>query len=149
MKANLKVIAFVLTIYCGLTANYFALANSADRNPTPITRTSKINTTGDEIITTMVLLDKTTSREDLIHTCRFLADEDVLLTFDSLNIRKAFLGIFGKKRIVQATGKIELPNGISEAFQAGGTISFHSIKITYSQNTKNNSFAINMVEIID
>jgi len=149
MTLRFKVIALVLTVCSGLTGSYFASANSSNKNLAPINRTVKISKNGNDIIITEVLLDKTTSREDLIHACKFLADEGVQLTFESLNIRKAFLGILGKPRIAQARGKIELPDGSSEAFAAGGAFSFHSIKITYSQNTSNNTFTINMIEIID
>ncbi|WKN42167.1 hypothetical protein [Tunicatimonas pelagia] len=149
MIFNFNVIILTLTVLIELTGSCTILANDLSENPVPISRTAKINASGDQIITTEILLDENTSREDLIHTCRFLAKEEVELTFESLNIRRSFLGIFGKKRIAQATGKIELPNGISEAFQVGGAISFQSIQITYSQDLATNTFAINTIEIID
>ncbi|MGD1893639.1 MAG: hypothetical protein ACFB15_23980 [Cyclobacteriaceae bacterium] len=142
-------ILLTLVVLIGLTTSQFVSANDISKSPTPITRTSEVNTVSEEIITTEILLNENTSREDLIHTCRFLAEEEVELTFESLKIRRSFLGILGKKRIAQATGKIALPNGTSEEFKAGGTLSFHSIKIAYSQNTADNNFIINMIEIID
>ncbi|MGB3588321.1 MAG: hypothetical protein WBA23_17355 [Tunicatimonas sp.] len=143
MILSFDVITLVLTLFSGFTGTYAALIGNSDKGPAPITRTVKANS----IITTEILRDKTTSREDLIHACKFLADEGVQLTFESLNIRRSFLGVLGKKRISQAKGKVELPNSSNEAFEAGDAISFHSIKITYTQNTTTNTFAINMVEI--
>ncbi|MEM6841186.1 MAG: hypothetical protein AAF632_03085 [Bacteroidota bacterium] len=148
MSTNTSILR-TLIVLIGLTASQLVSANDISESPMSITRTSRANAVGDEIITTEILLDENTSREDLIHICRFLGNEGVQLTFDSLNIRRSFLGILGKKRIAQATGKIVLPNGISEEFQAGGTLSFRSIKITYFQNTTSNDSAINMIEIID
>jgi len=149
MLINSSSITLSIIMFVGLAANSFVSANDIIKSPASITRTSDINPIGQEIIKTEILLDGNTSREDLIHTCRFLADEEIALTFESLNIRRSFLGILGKKRIVQAKGKIELPNSIGKEFQVGGLISFRSIKITSSQNTSNDSFAVNTLEVID
>jgi len=98
---------------------------------------------------TVILLDGKTSREDLIHTCGFLANENVQLTFDKLIIGKSFLGLIGKKRIRIAEGKIKLSNGLSQSFKAGGATSFKYIKIQYSNIVAIKSAQIEMIEIND
>ena len=118
-------------------------------NPAPITQSTNTNSIGEQLVQTEILIDKTTTREGLIHACKFLAEEDVELTFESLDIRKAFLGVLGKSRIAYAKGKIELPNGSIEEFEAGGPISFRSIKVTYSRNIETSDYYINMVEVIE
>ena len=117
--------------------------------PAPITRSISANNSGEQIVQTEILIDKTTTREDLIHACKFLAEEDVNLTFESLDIRRAFFGLLGKPRIAYAKGKIALPNGSFEEFEAGGLISFRSIKVTYSRSKKTSDYYINMVEVVE
>ena len=146
-KLRIATLALVLSI--GLTLSSFVLTGFSNENPASITRSTTIGGNGKEIVKTEILLDKTTTREDLIHACKFLAEEEVQLTFESLDIRKAFFGIVGKPRIAYAKGKIELPDGSVEQFEAGGPISFQSIKITYSMNKETNDYFINMVEIVD
>ncbi|WP_162056510.1 hypothetical protein [Pontibacter pamirensis] len=113
-----------------------------------MTRTTEV-INGDKVEKTVILLDGNTSREDVIHTCNFLAAEDVQLTFDKLVIGKSMLGLVGKSRIRFAEGKIELPDGSSEKFTAGGAASFRFIRIQYSINTATNSVQIDMLEKID
>jgi len=119
-----------------------------EKQPNTIPRTSMfIN--GTKVEKTVILLDGKTSREDLVHTCNFLAHEYVQLTFDKLIIGKSFLGLIGKNRIRIAEGKIKLSNGLSESFKAGGATSFKLIKIQYSNNETKQSSQIDIIEIID
>jgi hypothetical protein len=115
--------------------------------PKPITRTSTM-IDGKTVEKTVIVLDGTTSREDVIHTCNFLAQEKVLLTFDKLSIGKSFLGVLGKQRIRMVEGMIQLPNGTSQPFKAGGINSFRRIKIQYTNSTSSAS-RIEMIEIVD
>lgn len=117
--------------------------------PKPITQSVDTNDRGEQIRQTIILIDQNTSREDLIHTCRFLAKDNVQLTFEELEIRKYFWRLLGKKRIARADGKILLPDGNFEAFKAGGIISFRSIEITYTKNLETEDYYIEMIEIID
>ena len=118
-----------------------------EKRPDTITRTlSFIN--GDQVEKTIILIDGNTSREDLIHTCAFLAQENVQLTFEKIIIGRSFLGLVGKNRIRIADGKIELSNGLSQSFKAGGATSFKFIKIQYS-NTLTAKSKIEMIEIVD
>ncbi len=71
---------------------------SDEKQPKTITRTSTL-VGGTKVEKSIILLDGSTSREDVIHTCSFLAQEDVQLTFDKLTIGKSFLGLLGKQRI--------------------------------------------------
>jgi hypothetical protein len=119
-----------------------------EKQPKTITRTSTL-VDGKKVEKTVILLDGNTSREDLIHTCSFLAQENVQLTFDKLTIGKRFLGIVGKQRIRMAEGKIKLANGSSQRFKAGGATSFKFIKIEYTNNLSMESSQIEMIEIID
>jgi len=121
---------------------------SNEERPRTITRTSSL-LNGNEVEKTVILLDGKTSREDLIHTCGFLANENVQLTFDKLIIGKSFLGLIGKKRIRIAEGKIKLSNGLSQSFKAGGATSFKYIKIQYSNIVAIKSAQIEMIEIND
>ena len=98
---------------------------------------------------TIIEFNKTTSREDVIHTCAFLSKEDVQLTFSKLTIGKSFLGIIGQSRIRNAEGKIELSDGSTQSFKVGGVSSFKSLKIQYSKNTGTKVSKIEMIEKID
>lgn len=146
---NLKSKVLIQTLVIGFILNSLAFANTDTENPASIKRKTAIGENGKQIITTEILFDKTTLREDLIHTCNFLATEGVQLTFESLVIGKSFIGILGKKRISYAKGKIELPGGSVEKFEAGGAFSFRSVKISYSENEATGNYLINMVEVID
>jgi hypothetical protein len=119
-----------------------------EKQPKTITRTSSL-VNGKEVETTLIKLDRNTSREDLIHTCNFLAKENVQLTFDKLTIGKSFLGLVGKQRIRIAEGEIKLPNGSSQRFKAGGITSFRFLKIQYSNNAATESSQIEMIETIN
>lgn len=141
------ILTFILSTCLALSS--FVLMGFSSENPASITRSTTIDVNGKEVVKTEILLDKTTTREDLIHACKFLAEEEVQLTFETLSIRKAFFGLVGKPRIAYAKGKIELPNGSIEQFEAGGAIGFQSIKITYSRNREANDYFIDMVEIVD
>ena len=149
MMNKLRIVTLTLILSTGLTLSSFVLTGFGNENPASITRSTTVGGNGKEVVKTEILLDKTTTREDLIHTCKFLAKEEVQLTFELLDIRKAFFGIVGKQRIAYAKGKIELPDGSVEQFEAGGAISFQSIKITYSKGEETNNYSINMVEIVD
>ncbi len=131
-----------------ITLTSFSFIRDNDKMPGTITRTTEV-LDGNKVERTVILLDGTTSREELIHTCNFLAAEKVQLTFDRLVIGKSLLGLVGKSRIRIAEGKIELPDGSSENFKAGGVTSFKSIRIQYSSNDKTKSPIIEMIEIID
>ena len=146
---RLRVTTTLLVLGASFMLSSFAPSTFEKDNPAPITRSTSTNDTGEQVIQTEVLIDKTTTREDLIHACKFLAEEDVDLTFESLDIRKAFFGLLGKSRIAYAKGKVALPNGSSEEFEAGGPISFRSIKVTYSRNTTTSDYYINMVEVVE
>lgn len=144
-----KIIVLMLTVATALILNGFVPVSTDNATPAPITRSTTIDKNGKKAIKTEVLFNKTTTREDVIHTCNFLAREDVQLTFESLQIRKSFFGVFGRARIAYAKGMIELPGGSFQNFKAGGAIAFKSIKITYSQNSETQNYLINMIEIID
>lgn len=147
---SLSKITFLIFMFIGSTLlSSFSLSemNSVDHNT--ISRTIEKDIKGREIIKTEILLNRTTSREALIAACTSLGEEDVQLTFEALTIRKSFLGIMGKSRIAYAKGQIELPNGSSENFEAGGIFNFKSIKITHSQVDNTAEYVINMVEIVD
>lgn len=118
----------------------FIYKSNDEQLPKPITRTSAV-VNGNRIIRTVILLDKSTSREELISTCKFLAHENVQLTFDKLEI--------GRNRIRTAQGNIKLPNGQSQNFKAGGVLSFKFIKIQYSNTIETKSSQIDMIEIVD
>ncbi len=141
-----KILLFALTSVLFLSSFITRINN--EKQPNTITRSLTV-INGNEVEKTLILFDGNTSREDVIHTCGFLAHENVQLTFDKLIIGKSFLGIIGKKRIRIAEGKITLYNGLSQTFKAGGATSFKFIKIQYSINTVNKLPQIEMVEIID
>ena len=141
-----KILLFALAIMFSLSS--FAPKLSDEKSLNTITRTSTL-INGNEVEKTVILFNGNTSREDLIHTCGFLANENVQLTFDKLIIGKSFLGFIGKARIRIAEGKIKLSNGLSERFKAGGATSFKFIKIQYSNNVATKSSQIDMIEIID
>ena len=146
---RLRITTTILFLGTSFIFSSFAPSIFEVENPAPITRSINTNSIGEQLVQTEILIDKSTTREGLIHACKFLAEEDVELTFESLDIRKAFFGLLGKSRIAYAKGKIELPNGSIEKFEAGGPISFRSIKITYSRNIETNDSYINMVEVIE
>ena len=126
----------------------FTSGSKDDKQPKTITKmVSVIN--GNQVERTIVLFDGNTSKEDVINTCNFLSHENVQLTFDKLTIGKSFLGLAGKTRIRIAEGKINLPNGSSQSFKAGGATSFRFIKIQYTNNLATKSAQIEMIEIID
>lgn len=114
----------------------------------PITRTSKIEN-GSHVMETIILFDKHTSSDNVIGVCTTLAKENVQLTFDKLTIGRGLFGLLGKNRIRTMEGKIELPNGQSQKFQAGGPFGFRYVKIIYATNTENKSSIIEMIEIVD
>ncbi len=114
-----------------------------------LSRTIETNSEGQEVVRTQILLNRKTSRETLIAACISLGKEQVQLTFDSLVIRKSFLGLLGKPRITYAKGQIQLPNGSTETFEAGGIFNFKSVKIAYSQVSHTDQYYINTIEIID
>jgi hypothetical protein len=123
-------------------------SNPASENlPKTITKTTTF-IDGKKVEKTVILLDGSTSREDIIHTCNFLAKENVQLTFDKLSIGKSFLGLIGKQRIRIAEGIIKLSNGSSQKFKAGGATSFRFIKIQYSSYPLPELSRIEMIEIV-
>ena len=144
IKTKLLLFAFG----CVFFLSSFVSTGTHEKHPNTITRVSNL-VDGKKIETTIILLDGTTSREDLIATCSFLAKENVQLTFDKLAIGRSFLGIIGKQRIRIAEGQVRLPDGSSQSFKAGGIASFRSIKIQYSSDASSHSSKIQMIEIID
>ncbi len=141
-----KLLLFALESFFLLSS--FMPKVNGEIQPKTITRSlTLIN--GNEVEKTVILLDGKTSREDIIHTCVFLAHENVQLTFDKLIIGNSFLGIIGKKRIRIAEGKIALSSGAAQTFKAGGATSFNFIKIQYSKNIAKKLNQIEMIEIID
>ncbi len=139
---------FLLAIVGMLLLSSFVWRCNDEQLPRPIARTT-IVVNGDRIIRTVILFDKSTSREELINTCQFLAHENVQLTFDKLEIGKSYFGIIGRNRIRTAKGNIKLPNCITQNFKAGGLTSFKFIKIQYSNNLKTKVSQVDMIEIID
>lgn len=126
----------------------FASNSDHKRQHQPITRTSKIEN-GRHITETTILFDKHTSRDNVISVCTTLAKENVQLTFDKLTIGRGLFGLLGKNRIRTMEGKIELTNGQSQKFQAGGTFGFRYVKIIYATNTEDKSSFIEMIEVVD
>jgi hypothetical protein len=53
---------------------------------------------GNRIEKTVVLLDKKTTRDDVINACDILYRDGVQLTFEKLVIGNSMLGIVGKKK---------------------------------------------------
>jgi hypothetical protein len=126
----------------------FTSTMSDEKQPKTITRTAALEG-GKEVEKTVIQLDASTSRTDLIHTCSFLAQENVQLTFDKLTIGKSFFGLVGKQRIRIAEGSIRLADGSSQSFKGGGATAFKTIRIVYSSNVKTDVSQIDMIEIID
>ena len=139
---------FLIALGSMMLLSSFISRPSDEKLPKTITKTS-ITVNGKKVEKTAILLDKSTSREDLIHTCNFLAQENVQLTFDKLTIGKSFLGLVGKQRIRIAEGMIKLANGSSQRFKAGGATGFRSIKIQYANHMLPASSQIEMIEVVD
>jgi hypothetical protein len=137
----------MIAIGCFFFLSSFVNPFSDSSQPKTITRTTSL-VNGKEIEKTIILLDGTTSREDLIKTCNFLAQENVQLTFDKLSIGKSFLGLVGRSRIRIAEGQIKLADGSLQEFKAGGPFSFKYIKIQYTNDVALNTSQIEMIEII-
>ena len=137
-------LASTLFFLCG-----FNTPISDEKYPPCISRTVTSNELGQEVVKTEILIDKSTSREALIHTCRFLANEKIDLTFETLKISRPILAFLGQSRITEAKGQIQLPNGFYETFQIGGTLGFNYLKITFSENKDKEAFYFNMVEMVD
>ena len=144
----MRIIIFLLALISMLFLHSFNYKFSHQKLPGAITKTS-ILIEGNQLERTVIKLDKNTSREDLISTCSFLAKENVQLTFDKLIIGKSFLGLIGKQRIRIAEGKIQLSNGVSQKFKAGGITSFNFIKIQYLNSVATKYSIIEMIEIVD
>lgn len=145
MNAQIKKPLLMLTIVSVITLSSFSIRNNAFSDHKTVSRTVEKNQEGEEVIKTQIILNKTTSREALIAACSSLREENVELTFELVEIRK----ILGKPRIAYAKGKIQLPDGSSENFKAGGVFGFKFIRITYFQVTKTNQYRMGMVEIVD
>jgi hypothetical protein len=114
--------------------------------PRTMTRTSTL-IDGREVQRTTILFDKNTSREDVINTCNYLQRENIYLTFDKLSIGPSFLGVIGRQRINLLEGKIQLPDGSSKRFEAGGKLSFRYLKLQFT--TSANASRIEMIETVD
>jgi hypothetical protein len=127
----------------------FAVKKNWPANHKTTSKTVERNNEGKTVIKTQILLDRTTSREDLIAACSLLSKENVQLTFDLLQIRKSFLGVLGNSRIAYAKGQIQLPDGSVERFRAGGPFNFKFIRIIYFQDSQTNQYKISMVETVD
>ena len=137
---------FFFAFACVLFFSSFISKPADENKPKTITKSATL-VDGKKVEKTIILLDGSTSREDLIHTCNYLAQENVQLTFEKLTIGRSFLGLVGKQRIRIAEGKIQLPNGASQSFKGGGVTSFKSIKIQYSNNLSKAASTIEMIEI--
>ena len=142
---KITLISLVLSVWLSLSS--FVFVDFKNDKPVSISRSMDTDRNGKEIIITEITLDKTTSREDLIHSCSFLAKENVQLTFESLIIGKSIFGLVGKQRITYAKGKITLLDGSFHQFEVGRILNFKSIKITYSRNKENDDLSLDMVEI--
>jgi hypothetical protein len=138
---------FFFAFGCAFFLSAFTAKPSGEKFPKTITRTSTL-VNGATVEKTVILLDGNTSREELIHTCNFLAQENVQLTFDKLSIGRSFLGVAGKQRIRIAKGKIELANGTAQGFKAGGLTGFRFLKIQYSKNLSTAIPQMEMIEIV-
>ncbi|HEX2536119.1 MAG TPA: hypothetical protein VHK69_20405 [Chitinophagaceae bacterium] len=139
---------FLTALGCLLFFCSFASRPDNEKQPGTITRTEAL-VDGKKLEKTVILLDGSTSREDLIHTCQFLAGENVQLTFDKLSIGRSFLGLAGKQRIRVAEGTIRLANGAAQSFKAGGITSFRFIKIQYTKDLAGETAQLEMIEIVD
>lgn len=135
---------FIISLCLVLLTSFGSRPNN-DSLPKTLTRTSAL-VDGRIVETTVILLDGNTSREELIYTCNFLAKENVQLIFDKLSIGRSFLGLVGKQRIRVAEGMIQLPNGKSQRFKAGGITSFRYLKIQYVKSEAPEQSRIEMVE---
>ena len=144
----MKISKIFLSVLFILTLSSFKVQDSHEKTPRTISRTLTV-VDGLEVEKTVVLIDGTTTSEDIIQTCTFLAKENVELTFDMLSIGKRFFGILGKNRIRKAEGKIKLPDNSSEKFKAGGLTNFKYIRIQYARIKVLNQTQIEMIEIID
>ena len=144
----MRIIIFLLALISMLFLHSFNYKFSHEKLPGTITKTS-ILIEGNQLERTVIKLDKNTSREDLISTCSFLAKENVQVTFDKLIIGKSFLGLIGKQRIRIAEGKIQLSNGVSQNFKAGGITNFKFLKIQYLNSVATKYIIIEMIEIVD
>lgn len=71
------------------------------------------------------------------------------INFDKLVIGKSFLGLVGRQRIRIAEGNIQILNGSSQRFKAGGITSFKTIRIQFSKNVNAETSQIEMIEIVD
>ncbi len=149
MKNHLHNTCLYLVLISIISLSSFTVRKSGSAEHKTITRTIEKNSAGKEIIKTQIFFDKTTSREAVIDACSKLSKEQVQLTFDQLSIRKSFLGLLGKNRIAYAKGKLHLPNGLAERFEAGGTFNFRFIKLIYTQESQTGNYTLNMVEIVD
>jgi hypothetical protein len=138
---------FLISITSIFILSSFRIQPSEEFPKTISRNISSVN--GNNIQRTVIELNGNTSREDIIQTCTFLAKEDVQLTFENLEIGKCFLGIMGKTRIRNAEGKIQLADGSSQNFKAGGAFGFRYLKIQYSKNLTTGSFQMEMIEKID
>jgi len=139
MTMNKKLLLLTL-LSIGLLSSTISFSQTENK-PRPITRNKNV-VNSNQVETTDILIDGSTSREELIETCKFLETEKVMLTFQRLEIGKCGR----KQRIKYADGKISLPNGLTESFTASDC--FKYIKIEYSINLKTNDTKINMVEIV-
>lgn len=139
-------ICFVL-LFSTLTA--YADSPFKTGEPASLKRSYSKNREGKDIIITEITLDKHTSREALIETCTSLRKENTDLTFEFVKIGRSFLGIAGKRRILDLSGTIQLPNGIRENFKAGGIFNFRYVKITYTQVISTGEYTLSMVETVD
>ena len=126
----------------------FATVADAEKQPRTISRTVTL-VDSRKVERTIIVFNANTSREDVIQTCSFLANENVQLTFNKLTIGRSFLGILGKQRIRIAEGKIQLADGSTQEFKAGGITSFKSLSIQYSREEAKQSSRIDMIEIIE
>ncbi len=148
MKIQYKSSLLMLTLIGLMTFSSFSTRESKHATHAVITRTVERNQ-DKELIKTEIVLNGKTTREELIEACASLSKENVALTFDLLSIRKRVLGFFGKSRIAYAKGKIQLPDGSTEEFKAGGLFNFKYIRITYTQVANTNEYTINLVEVVD
>lgn len=143
MKNSLLLIVFTALIFSSFTVKI-----TEDKTPNTITRTT-VWVDGKSIEKTLILFDGKTSREAVIHTCSYLAKENIQLTFDRLVIGKSVMGVVGKSRIRIASGKITFPNGSSQSFNVGGPLSFRSLKIQYATPDNSLSPTLEMIETFD
>lgn len=94
-------------------------------------------------------LDRYTTTKEVISACTNLAQQNVQLSFDELAVGRSLFGVVGRERIRKVAGKITLPNGHSEAFAAGGLMSFRLLRIQFSVEGDSANQRIEMIEVID